>query len=96
MDATDHGSVITRDNAVNILINLAATPEYMKVVFPLLIEQILKSAGNQLPMYAERMLLIINEQNKKGFIEALYSRLDDLEKESKRIRVEKVIKKLIK
>ena len=94
IDAAGHGSVITRDHAVNILINLVNTPEYSENAFNLLLEQLLKSPANQLPMYAERALPIVKEENKEGFITALRSRLDDMEKESKRKRVEKVIKKL--
>ncbi|GIP30243.1 hypothetical protein J23TS9_53730 [Paenibacillus sp. J23TS9] len=36
---------------------------------------------------------IVNDSNKAGFIETLLSRLDDIEKDTKRKRVEKVIKK---
>lgn len=92
--ATDHSSVITRDQAVNILINLTAVPEYSENAFSLLLEQLLNSPANQLPMYAERAMPFVQEENKESFITALRSRLDDMEKESKRKRVEKVIKKL--
>lgn len=94
MEATEKGSVITRDNAVNVLINLASHPSYSEDAFPLLIEQLLKSPTNQLPMYAERMLPIVTPENKDDFVTALNSRLDEIEKESKKKRVEKVIKKI--
>jgi len=96
MDVTENGSVITRDYGVNILINLASVPRYAKNAISLLIEQLLKSPTNQLPMYAERALPIINEQNKRRFVKALKSRVNDVDKESKRKRIEKVIKKLSK
>ena len=95
LDAVDNGSVITRDYAMNILITLASISQYSESAFSLLTEQLLTSPTNQLPMYAERILPIINEQNKNDFVEALKSRLNDIEKESKRKRVEKVIKKLV-
>ncbi|WP_420603596.1 hypothetical protein [Flagellimonas sp.] len=78
---------------MNILITLCSIEDYAENTFPLLIEQLLKSATNQLPMYAERAIPIINDQNKTLFVKTLASRLDDIEKESKRKRVEKVIKK---
>ena len=45
-------------------------------------------------MYAERTLPIINENNKKEFIDILIQRFDELEKESQKKRIEKVLKKL--
>ena len=94
MEAADKGSVITRDHAVNILINLSAMPKYANDAFSLLIDQLLNCPTNQLPMYAERAIPVINVKNKKEFIDALNTRLDDIDKESKRKRMEKVMKKL--
>jgi len=94
VSAADKGSVITKDHAVNILIKLCAIEKYADNAFALLIEQLLKSPTNQLPMYAERAMPIINDRNKNLFVKSLTSRLDDIEKETKRKRVEKVIKKL--
>ncbi|MEH7351184.1 hypothetical protein [Gottfriedia acidiceleris] len=92
--AGDNGSVITKDQVVNILIKLCSIKTYAKESFNFLINQLVKSPTNQLPMYAERSMSIINEENKNLFIETLTSRLDEIEKESKRKRVEKVIKKI--
>ena len=91
--AADKGSVITKDYGVNILINLCSLKQYAGDAFSLFIEQLRNSPVNQLPMYAERAMPIINEKNKQLFVKALTSRLDDIEKETKRKRVEKVIKK---
>lgn len=93
VSAADKGSVITKDNAVNILIKLCSIGDYSDSAFALLIEQLLKSHTNQLPMYAERAMPVINENNKRLFIKTLNSRLDDIEKDTKRKRVEKVIRK---
>ncbi|MEP6594814.1 MAG: hypothetical protein ABJA71_02660 [Ginsengibacter sp.] len=87
------GSVITKDYAVNILINLCSIRQYAENSFSLLIEQLLSSPTNQLPMYAEKAIPVINDKNKTLFINALASRLNDIEKDTKRKRVEKVIKK---
>ena len=90
----DKGSVITNDHCIGILIKFCAIPEYNKDAFSLLNERLMKSPANQLPAYAENALPVINERNKAVFIKTLSSRLDDIEKKTKRLRVEKVIKKL--
>jgi len=59
-----------------------------------LIDQIQKSPVNQLPMYAERTMEIISDKNKTLFIRTLSSRLYYIEKETKRKRVERVIKQV--
>ncbi len=90
----DSGSVITKDHCVRILVKLCAEKKYAADAFELLTEQLLSSPTNQLPMYAELALPIINDDNKEAFIKTLSSRLDDIEKDTKRKRVEKVIAKL--
>ena len=94
MDAASHGSVITRDHTVNILVRLIAIPKYTTNAFGLLIELLMKSPPNQLPMYAEKALSTIPDNHKADLTKALRSRLEDIEKASKRTRVEKVIKQL--
>lgn len=94
VEASDKGSVITKDHAVNILIKLCSLKAYAEDAFPLLIEQLLVCPTNQLPKYAEDALPVINEKNKKSVVKTLTSRLSEIEKDTKRKRVEKVIKKL--
>ncbi|HRH50984.1 MAG TPA: hypothetical protein PLP23_19695 [Panacibacter sp.] len=96
IDVAGKGSVITNDHCVGILIKLCSRKEYAENAFSLLNERLKISPTNQLPMYAENALPIINEKNKATFIKTLSSRLVDIEKDTKRIRVEKVIKKLTK
>ena len=91
--SANSGSVITRDHAVGILIKLASIKQYSTKAFALLIKQLKTCPTNQLPMYAERALPVVNEKNKASFIKALSSRLDELAT-SKRARLEKVLKKL--
>lgn len=91
--AAENGSVITKDYCVNILIQLCSHKQYAADAFSLFIEQLLVSPTNQLPMYAEKAIPVITDTNKKLFIKTLSSRLDDIEKDTKRKRVEKVIKK---
>lgn len=91
--AADKGSVITKDNAVSILIKLCSIKAYADNAFVLLNEQLLGSPANQLPMYAEKAMPIINESNKAVFIKMLTARLGDIDKDTKRKRVEKVMAK---
>jgi hypothetical protein len=93
--AANSGSVITKDHAVNILITLCAEKKYADKAFPLLMEQLLNSPANQLPSYAEKGRAIVTEKNKARFIKILSSRLNDIEKDTKRRRVEKVIRKFL-
>ncbi len=92
--ACNSGSVITKDYGVAILIKLCSLKLYADKVFPLLIEQLLSSPANQLPAYAEKAIPIINEKNKAVFIKTLTSRLCDIEKDTQKNRVEKVIQKV--
>jgi len=94
IEAAEKGTVITKDHMMNILIKLCSVKKYSESAFSLFIEQLLKSPTNQLPMYAENAIPIINTSNKALFIKTLSSRLDDIEKDTKRKRVEKVIKKV--
>ncbi len=96
INIADKGSVITNDHCVGILIQLCAVKEYEEDVFWLLNERLLKSPTNQLPKYAEQSLPIISDKNRTVFIKTLLSRLPEIEKETKRLRVEKVLKKVTK
>jgi len=91
--AADKGTVITNDHCVGILIKLCKVSEYADDVFSLLNERLMTCPTNQLPMYAENTLPIITEENKSTFIKTLNSRLGEIEKDTKRQRVDKVIKK---
>jgi len=94
ISAADKGSVITRDGAVSILIKLCTLKQYSSGAFSLLVEQLLNSPTNQLPMYAENAIPIINEKIKSIFIKTLLSRIEEIEKDTGRKRIEKVIKKI--
>ena len=94
IEKANTGSVITRDHAVNILIQLSQHEEYVGYTFPLLIAQLKGCPTNQLPMYAEYTEPIINTKNKAIFVKTLTARLGEIEKESKRNRVEQVIRRL--
>ena len=93
MQATEKGSVITRDQAVNILISLADKAIYTDQALSLIFEQLRTCPVNQLPMYAERALPVIHDAHKADFVSVLTDRLAEVEKESKRKRIEKVLRK---
>jgi hypothetical protein len=94
MEAAEKGSVITKDHTVGILIKLCMVKKFKGNAFVLFMELLQSCAVNQLPMYAENALGIIDEKNKKVFVNLLMKRLEEIEKDSKRKRVEKIIKKL--
>jgi hypothetical protein len=95
IDAADRGSVITRDHCVKILVALSSNEQYAGKTFPLLNEQLLTCPINQVPMYAENALPVIAAENKERFIKTLRLRLDEIEKDSARKRLEKIIKNLV-
>ena len=94
MQAVDKGSVITKDCGVEILTKLAAHAEFESECFPLLLEQLKFCPPKQLPQYAEKSVIAINEGNKQAFTELLEVRIKELERDSQKIRVGKVLKKL--
>ncbi|MEP7164166.1 MAG: hypothetical protein ABI741_05705 [Ferruginibacter sp.] len=94
MEAAEKGSVITRDHAVGILLKLCTVKQYGGNAFILFIELIKDCPTNQLAMYAENAMNTMQAKNKPVFIQTLRARLDEIEKETLRKRVEKVIKKL--
>ena len=92
--AVEQGSVITRDNYIAILVNFLDIPELQEHSFNSLINQLKECPTNQLPMYAEMALPKIRKNNFSPFSTAIANRLDEIEKVSKRKRLEKVLKKL--
>jgi hypothetical protein len=94
IDVADKGTVITNDHCVGILTKLAAVPEHHDDAVALLLERVLRSPENQFPSYAEQTMPVISTEYKDQFSRILKERLANIEKESKRKRVEKIIHKL--
>jgi hypothetical protein len=92
--AIEKGSVITIDHGVSILAKLASVNAYENKVMPLLIEQLAKCPSRQFPMYIEKSSVAMNSANKSEFTGIIEIRYTDLEKESQRKRVDKILKKL--
>lgn len=87
-------SVIARDHVVYLLAKLATIKRYTNDAFDLLLEIIMKAPVNQLPMYAEKAAQVVATQHKSILSDALICRLEDVEQDPKRKRIEKVLKKL--
>lgn len=94
LDVADKGSVITKDHGVGILIKLSKEKAYTDDTLILLLDLMRSAATNQLPKYAEDAISAISDKHKKDFVKVLSSRLNDFDKETKKVRLEKVIKKL--
>jgi hypothetical protein len=87
-------SVISRDHAVGILAKLGTLEQYAEKCIPLLIDQLSSCPNNQFPMYAERSLPAITTKHYKAFHSTLVSRLKQLEKDSQKKRVIKLINRI--
>ncbi len=92
MNAADTGSVITRDHIVSILIKLSGVKDYADNTIILLFEVLKTCPANQFPMYAENAFPAISPGNMAEFIKILNLRIEDLEKESSKNRVLKILK----
>jgi len=92
--AIDKGSVITIDGGVSILAKLAAKEEFAETAFPLLIEQLKRCPAKQLPMYAEKSVQAINAANKNQFVDLIRERYSEMERDSQKKRLDKVLKML--
>lgn len=90
----DKGTVVTRDHCMKIMAQLAQVEAYNEDVVPLMMEQVLASPVNQLPMYAEFTAPVIHAARVEEFTAAIRTRLVDLELEPKRKRLEKVLRNL--
>ena len=92
LKAADNGSVIAKDQAVEILIELKKLDGFAAKMTPFLMDSLRSAAVNQLPMYAERISAVLNSEDRAIFCEILTSRLDEHMKQSKQKRLVKVIR----
>ncbi len=92
----DQGSVITRDNGVQVLALVAAQKAaYSKSILPYLLHHLETCRPKDVPQHAEKAAVVVNARNKKPFIVVLEKRLGDLSG-SPAARVKKVIKEVEK
>ena len=92
--ADSSGSVIARDHAVGILAKLATLKAYQRDCVALLIEQLMNCPNNQFAMYVEVSGPVIDAESREKFRKVVEKRARDLERESQKKRVAKVLKKL--
>lgn len=96
LQAVDAGSVITRDQAVGIMIGLVGNTRHAKEALPLLREQLRTCPENQFPMYAERSMEVLAAADRAAFVQLLEARLPSLSKASGQKRVERVLRRVMK
>lgn len=90
--ATDNGSVITKDNGVKTLAVIASSnDEYSLELFPYLLNLLATCRPKDVPQYSEKILVAVNDNNKKKFIQVLEKRMSDLTS-SQLARVKRVAK----
>ncbi len=92
--AADKGSVIAKDQAFAVLVNLVGREGYADQMIPITLSRLESAAINQLPMYAEQAARALPAESRTAFRTVLESRLNDEMPPSKRRRVEKVLRRL--
>jgi len=94
MEAAEGGSVIARDHAVGILIELSKHEEYASEGIPLLRAQLESCPDNQFPMYAEQSFDTFVGKHREEYKSILVRRASALPKASQVARVSKLLRKL--
>ena len=90
--AMDKGSVITKDNGVKTLALIASVgPQYQVEIFAYLLHLLGTCRPKDIPQYAEKTLVAVDNHNKRKFIQVLEKRMGDLTS-SQVTRVRRVVK----
>ena len=95
LDAADKGSVISKDHAMGVLVELCALKGRKQDMLVLLLDRLRGAADNQFAMYAEMTAGVVDENNKAQFGDILRQRMTELPKESQQKRVAKLLKKIV-
>lgn len=96
LEALKTGSVITRDNAVSVLAELAKVDSrYEETVFPILLSHLAACRPKEIPQHAERISVCIGRGSLKPFVALLESRKAELSPLQAK-RVDRMIDKLRK
>ena len=97
VNALKKGSVITIDRGVSILAKLASVNvDYLKKIFPVLLNQLKLCPPKQLAQYAEKTIIAVTDQNRNELIRTIESRKADLTNDSQRKRIQSVLNKIKK
>jgi hypothetical protein len=95
-EAMEKGSVITVDNGVKALAEIAAGGEaYRQALFPSLLEHLQRCRLKEVPQHAEKIAVAVDGENKAAFIAVLESRMD-LMNPSQAARLKKLIRDIEK
>lgn len=94
VEASEKGSVITRDHAVKILAHLGKLNKYREVVFQILHEILLTAPVNQFPTYAEQAAEVVDRENAERLYQTIEQRLEEMNTAAKKKRLISVLKKL--
>jgi len=90
--AMGHGSVITVDAGVLTLATLAlSSDDRRREIFPYLLLHLRTCRPKDVPQHAEKIVLAVNSDYKRPFVEALERRMEDMSSVQAR-RVKKVIR----
>ena len=88
------GSVITVDNGVKVLAQVAAAkPEYSAELLPFLVEHLRTCRSKEVPQHAESMLVCIVGTSKESFEVVLRERLQELTP-SQAARIKRIFKRI--
>ncbi len=92
--AMDSGSVITRDNGVKVLAEVAAQQAaYNRKLFPYLLKHLETCRPKDVPQHAEKIVVAVNSRNREDFVKVLSARLPDMSA-SQAARVKKIMKQV--
>lgn len=94
LHTSNEGSVITKDQAFNILIELAKIDQYYNKAFSLINEQLMVAPKNQFPKYVEQTFTVFKPKDQEVLIKTIELKIVDIDVESKRKRAEKILQKL--
>ena len=90
------GSIITIDNGISVLAQLASTEEAReKEIVPYLLEHLQECRPKEIAQHAEKSMAAMNASNKAQFVEVIAKRVDSLSA-SQKTRVKKVLRKIEK
>ncbi len=88
------GSVITIDNGISVLAQLASIEESReKEIVPYLLEHLQECRPKEIAQHAEKSMAAMNAKNKDQFMEAISKRVEGLSA-SQKTRVKKVLRKI--
>jgi len=94
LKAKESGSVITVDNSISVLAELAkSSPEYEKKVFPIIIKHLQNCRPKEVGQHSERAFVCVTKNNSATFRRTLQERYDSLSGPQKK-RVDKLLKRI--